>query len=76
MLPQLVLIFATRRQSPDTMAEKDVDTMISLVMIDSATGYLHSVPLRSKNQWNLMVRELLGFTGILGTLRDCLLLRQ
>ena len=24
------------------------------------------VPLRSKNQWSLMVRELLGFAGILG----------
>ena len=58
--------FCYTKAVPDTMAEKDVDTMISLVMIDSATGYLHSVPLRSKNQWNLMVRELLGFTGILG----------
>ena len=58
--------FCYTKAVPDSMAEKDVDTMISLVMIDSATEYLHSVPLRSKNQWNLMVRELLGFTGILG----------
>ena len=58
--------FCYTKAVPDSMAEKDVDTMISLVMIDSATGYLHSVPLRGKNQWNLMVRELLGFTGILG----------
>ena len=54
VLPQSVLIFCYTKAVPDSMAEKDVDTMISLVMIDSATGYLHSVPLRSKNQWNLM----------------------
>jgi hypothetical protein len=48
------------------MDEKNIDTMVCLVMVDSVTGYLHAVPLRSKNQWSLMVRELLGFAGILG----------
>lgn len=40
--------------------------MISLVMVDSSTGYVHAAPLRSKNQWDLMVRELLGFAGLVG----------
>jgi hypothetical protein len=50
----------------ESMDEKSVDTMVCLVMVDSVTGYLHAVPLRSKNQWSLMARELLGFAGILG----------
>jgi hypothetical protein len=40
--------------------------MISLVMVDSSTGYVHAAPLRSRNQWDLMVRELLGFAGLVG----------
>ena len=58
--------FCYTKAVPETMVEKDVDTMVTLVMTDSATGYLHAVPLRSKNQWSLMVRELLGFAGIVG----------
>ena len=34
-------------------------------MTDSASGYVHITPLHSKNQWNLMVQELM-FAGILG----------
>eukprot|EP00435_Cladocopium_sp_Y103_P018692 s1844_g4.t1 len=58
--------FCCAKAVPESMVEKDVNAMVSLVMVDSASGYLHSVPLRSKNQWNLMVREFLGFTSILG----------
>ena len=58
--------FCYTKSVPTSMEEKKVDTMTCLVMCDSATGYLHAVPLRSKNQWSLMVRELLGFAGILG----------
>ena len=58
--------FCYTKSVPEAMLEKDVDTMVCLVMCDSSTGYLHAVPLRSKNQWNLMVRELLGFAGIVG----------
>ena len=35
-------------------------------MADSSSGYIHVTPLRSKNQWSLMVQELLGFAGLLG----------
>ena len=44
-----------------SVVEKDVDTMTCLVMFDSTTGYLHA-PLRSRS---LMIRELLGFAGVL-----------
>ena len=58
--------FCYTKSVPESMVEKQVDTMTCLVMCDSATGYLYAVPLRSKNPWSLMVRELLGFAGILG----------
>ena len=58
--------FCYTKSVPESMDEKQVDTMVGLVMCDSATGYLHAVPLRSKNQWSLMTRELLGFAGSLG----------
>ena len=45
---------------------KEIDTMIALIMTDSSSGYVHTTPLRSKNQWALMVQELLGFAGLLG----------
>ena len=35
-------------------------------MVDSSTGYVHAPALRSKNEWDLMVRELLGFAGLVG----------
>ena len=35
-------------------------------MIDSSIGYVHATPLKSKNQWDLMVRELLNFAGLVG----------
>jgi hypothetical protein len=39
------------------MDEKNIDTIVCLVMVDSVTGYLHAVTLRNKNQWSLMVRD-------------------
>eukprot|EP00435_Cladocopium_sp_Y103_P003277 s3822_g1.t1 len=40
--------------------------MVCLVMVDSATGYMHAAPLRRKNQSSLMVRDLLGFASVVG----------
>ena len=34
--------FCYTKAVPETMAEKDVDTMVTLVMTDSATGYLRA----------------------------------
>ena len=58
--------FEYTKAVPDSKDAKEVDSMISLVMVDSSTGYVHAAPLRSKNQWDLMVRELLGFAGLVG----------
>ena len=35
-------------------------------MVCSQTGYVHCTPVRHKNQFDLMVRELLSFTQLLG----------
>ena len=50
--------FEYTKAVPDSKDAKEVDSMISLVMVDSSTGYVHAAPLRSKNQWDLMVREI------------------
>jgi hypothetical protein len=44
---------------------KEISSITSIVMTDSG-GYVHITPLRSKNQWNLMVQELLMFARVLG----------
>jgi hypothetical protein len=44
---------------------RHVSTITSLVMTDSASGYMHVTPLRNKNQWG-MVQEFLMFAGVLG----------
>ena len=46
--------------------QKEISSITSMVMTDSASGYVHIAPLRSKNQWNLMVQELLMFARVLG----------
>eukprot|EP00435_Cladocopium_sp_Y103_P042490 s2990_g11.t1 len=51
---------------PDKSDSKDIDSITALLMIDSVSGYIQAVPLRNKNQWNLMVHELLSFAGLMG----------
>jgi len=64
--PTIPFDFAYTKAVPESKDAKEVDSMISLVMVDSSTGYVHAAPLRSKNQRDLMVRELLGFAGLVG----------
>ena len=45
---------------------KEIDYINALLMVDSASGYIQTVQLRNKNQWNLMVHELLSFAGLMG----------
>ena len=45
---------------------RDTDTVVALVMVDSVTYYVGCVPVRSKSQTDLMVRELLQFTQTFG----------
>eukprot|EP00435_Cladocopium_sp_Y103_P043172 s881_g12.t1 len=65
-IPCISFDFCYTKCIPDKQDGKEVDTITALLMVDSLSGYLHAVPLRSKNQWSLMVNELLGFAGLLG----------
>ena len=58
---------------PDKGDSKEIDSSPALLMVDSASGYIQAVPLRNKNQWNLMVHEwnlmvheLLAFARVMG----------
>ena len=64
--PCISFDFAYTKFVPQDADSKEISTITSLVMTDSASGYMHVTPLRSKNQWSLMVQELLGFAGLLG----------
>ena len=55
----------TKCVGPDGIA-RDTKTVIALVMVDSVTNFVGCVPVKSKAQTDLMVRELLQFTQILG----------
>eukprot|EP00435_Cladocopium_sp_Y103_P056449 s2990_g19.t1 len=43
-----------------------VKSLTCLVMVCSQTGYMHCTPVKHKNQFDLMVRELLTFAQLLG----------
>eukprot|EP00435_Cladocopium_sp_Y103_P064564 s72_g26.t1 len=43
-----------------------VRSLTCLVMVCSQTGYVHCTPVKHKNQFDLMVRELLTFAQLLG----------
>lgn len=59
------LALGTPNQGEPKMIQKK-SAITSLVLADSASGYVHITPLRSKNQWSLMAQELLLRAGILG----------
>ena len=59
----------------ENMEARHVSTITSLVMTDSASGYMHVTPLRNKNQWS-MVQEFLTFAGVFGICRVDLQVRQ
>ena len=46
--------------------DEQVGTMIALVYVDSQTGFIGCVPVRSKGQYHLMVQELVAFPQLLG----------
>ena len=57
--------FGYKKQGEPKMIQKK-SAITSLVLADSASGYVHITPLRGKNEWNLMAQELLRRAGILG----------
>ena len=74
--PCISFYFGYAKSVPSESDAKEISTITSLVMTDSASGYVHITPLRSKNQWNLMVQELLMFAGVLGHAEPTLLQLQ
>ena len=65
-MPSISFDFCYTKCLPDKGDSKEIDSIIALLMVDSASGYIQAVPLRNKNQWNLMVHELLFFAGWMG----------
>lgn len=45
---------------------QNVNNVVALIMVDSATNYVGCVPITSKAQFDLMTREVLQFTQVLG----------
>ena len=45
---------------------RDIDAVVALVVVDSNTNYLRCIPLKSKTQYDLMVKEIISFTQTLG----------
>ena len=58
--------FYTKADGDDEPDENTPDTVLSLVMVCSQTGYISCVPLQHKNQLDLMNRELVQFVQRLG----------
>ena len=64
--PTVSFDLAFTRSIPEGANPQDVSALPFLVMVDSASGYVGCVPLRSKGQLELMTREVLSFTAGLG----------
>ena len=64
--PTVSFDLAFTRSIPEGANPQDVSALPLLVMVDSASGYVRCVPLRSKGQLELMTREVLSFTAGLG----------
>eukprot|EP00435_Cladocopium_sp_Y103_P038070 s2855_g10.t1 len=65
-VPSISFDFRYTKCVPEKGESKDINSITALLMIDSASGYIQAVPLRNKNQYNLMVHELLSFAGLMG----------
>ena len=57
---------AYTRSIPEGANQQGITALPFLVMVDSSTGYVGCVPLRSKGQLELMTREILSFPPGLG----------
>ena len=65
-VPTVSFDFAyTKAVAPGGNAQ-DTDQVIALVLVDSMTNYTGCVPISKKNDFDLMVREILQFTQVLG----------
>ena len=65
-IPTVSFDFAYTKAVDPARPGQEVEAVAALVMIDSSTNYISCVPIRAKNQFDLMVREILQFTQYLG----------
>ena len=65
-VPTVSFDFAYTKAVEPAQPGQEVDAVAALVMVDSSTNYIACVPIRAKNQFDLMVREILQFTQYLG----------
>ena len=64
--PTVSFDFCHTKSVPAGHKPQDIKSLCCLVMVCSQTGYMHVTPVRHKNQFDLMVRELLAFSQLLG----------
>ena len=64
--PTISFDFCYVKSVPEGSDPKAITAITSLIMTDSMTGYSHATPVRSKNQYQLMVQEILTFCHLMG----------
>ena len=65
-VPTISFDFAYTKASVEGQQVKEVESLCTLVMVDSSTAYFGCIPVANKNQFAMMVREVLNFTQVLG----------
>ena len=72
-IPTVSFDFAYTRALAADGTVQNTEQVIALVMVDSQTNYTGCVPVKAKSQFDLMVREILQFTQVLGHGEVCFL---
>lgn len=72
-IPTVSFDFAYTRAEAADGTVQNTDQVIALIMVDSQTNYTGWVPVKAKSQFDLMVREILQFTQVLGHGEVCYL---
>eukprot|EP00435_Cladocopium_sp_Y103_P015276 s4186_g3.t1 len=65
-IPTVSFDFAYTRAVAADGNPYNTDQVIALVMVDSQTNFTGCIPIKAKSQFDLMVREILQFTQVLG----------
>ena len=64
--PTISFDFCYVKGVPEGSDPKEIIAITSLIMTDSMTDCSHATPVRSKNQYQLMVQEILTFCQLMG----------
>ena len=65
-VPTISFDFCHTRAVPEGVDPARAKPLTALVMVCSQTGYVHCTPVKNKNQFELMTRELISFAQLLG----------